>query len=39
MVGGHFSAAATQIENVTIEEVRKILYSKLESFVGDTRIE
>lgn len=37
--GGHFSAAATQIENVTIEEVRKILYSKLESFVGDTRIE
>ena len=37
--GGHFSSAATQLEDVTIEESRKILYSKLESFVGDTRIE
>lgn len=37
--GGHFSSAATQIENVSIEEVKKMLYSKLESFVGDTRIE
>ena len=37
--GGHFSSAATQIENVTIEEAKKMLYSKLESFVGDTRIE
>ena len=37
--GGHFSSAATQIENVSIEDVKKMLYSKLESFVGDTRIE
>lgn len=37
--GGHFSSAATQIENVTIEEARKMLYSKLEGFVGDTRID
>lgn len=37
--GGHFSSAATKIENVDIEEAKKMLYSKLESFVGDTRIE
>ena len=37
--GGHFISAATQIENSSIEEVKKMLYSKLESFVGDTRIE
>ena len=37
--GGHFSSAATQIEEVTIEEAKKMLYSKLEGFVGDTRIE
>lgn len=37
--GGHFSSAATQIETSSIEEVKKMLYSKLESFVGDTRIE
>ena len=37
--GGHFSSAATQIENVNIEEVKKMLYSKLEGFIGDTRIE
>jgi len=37
--GGHFSSAATQLENVTIEEVKKMLYSKLESFIGDTRID
>ncbi len=37
--GGHFSSAATQIENVTIEEAKKMLYSKLESFVGDSRID
>ena len=37
--GGHFSSAATQIEEVNIEEAKKMLYSKLESFVGDTRIE
>lgn len=37
--GGHFSSAATQIENSNIEEVKKMLYSKLEGFVGDTRIE
>ncbi len=37
--GGHFSSAATQLEEVGIEEAKKMLYSKLESFVGDTRIE
>ena len=37
--GGHFSSAATQIENSNIEEVKKMLYSKLEGFIGDTRIE
>ena len=37
--GGHFSSAATQIEEVSIEEAKKMLYSKLEGFVGDTRIE
>ena len=37
--GGHFSSAATQMEEVSIEEAKKMLYSKLESFVGDTRIE
>lgn len=37
--GGHFSSAATQLDEVTIEEAKKMLYSKLESFVGDTRIE
>ncbi len=37
--GGHFSSAATQMENVSVEETKKLLYSKLESFVGDTRIE
>jgi len=37
--GGHFSSAAAQIEEVNIEEAKKMLYSKLESFVGDTRIE
>jgi c-di-AMP phosphodiesterase-like protein len=37
--GGHFSSAATCIEEVSIEEAKKMLYSKLESFVGDTRID
>jgi len=37
--GGHFSSAATQISDVSVEEAKKMLYSKLESFVGDTRIE
>lgn len=37
--GGHFSSAASQIEDANIEEAKKMLYSKLESFVGDTRIE
>lgn len=37
--GGHFSSAATQIEDSDIEEVKKMLYSKLEGFIGDTRIE
>lgn len=37
--GGHFSSAATQIEEMTIEEVKKLLNSKLEGFIGDTRIE
>jgi len=37
--GGHFSSAATQIENIDIEEAKKMLYSKLEGFIGDTRIE
>ncbi len=37
--GGHFSSAATQLEEVNIEDAKKMLYSKLESFVGDTRIE
>ena len=37
--GGHFSSAATQLEEIGIEEAKKMLYSKLESFVGDTRIE
>lgn len=37
--GGHFSSAATQIESEDIEEVKKMLYSKLEGYVGDTRID
>ena len=37
--GGHFSSAATQIEDANIEEVKKMLYSKLEGYVGDTRID
>ena len=37
--GGHFSSAATQIDDVGIEEAKKMLYSKLEGFIGDTRIE
>ena len=37
--GGHFSSAATQMVEVSIEEAKKMLYSKLESFVGDTRID
>ena len=36
--GGHFSAAATEIEETEVENVKKLLESKLEGFIGDTRI-
>lgn len=37
--GGHFSAAATQIDSNSLEETKEELYSKLESYIGDNRIE
>lgn len=37
--GGHFSAAATQIESKDLESVKKELFLKLESYIGDNRIE
>jgi len=36
--GGHYSAAATEIENSTVEHVKEMLESKMEGFIGDTRI-
>ena len=36
--GGHYSAAATEIEDSTIEEAKAMLESKMEGFIGDTRI-
>ena len=36
--GGHYSAAATELEEKTIEEAKELLESKLEGFIGDTRI-
>ena len=36
--GGHYSAAATEIINIKIEEAKKMLESKMEGFIGDTRI-
>lgn len=37
--GGHFSAAATQKDNTTIEVVEKELMDVLEVYIGDSRIE
>jgi len=37
--GGHFSAAATQREDTTIEEVKNELLKVLEVYIGDSRIE
>ncbi len=37
--GGHFSSAATQIQSSSLEEVQKELYLKLESYIGDNRLE
>ena len=36
--GGHYSAAATELEEVSVEEVKLMLESKMEGFIGDTRI-
>ena len=36
--GGHFSAAATELRDITVEEAKKMLASKMEGFIGDTRI-
>jgi c-di-AMP phosphodiesterase-like protein len=36
--GGHYSAAATELEEVSVEEVKEMLESKMEGFIGDTRI-
>lgn len=36
--GGHYGAAATELEETTIEEARLKLESKMEGFIGDTRI-
>ena len=36
--GGHYSAAATEIADVTVEEAKEMLESKMEGFIGDTRI-
>ena len=36
--GGHYSAAATEVVDVTVEEMKMKLESKLEGFIGDTRI-
>ena len=36
--GGHYSAAATEITNSSVEEVKELLESKMEGFIGDTRI-
>ncbi|MBR3891232.1 MAG: DHH family phosphoesterase [Bacilli bacterium] len=36
--GGHFSAAATEIKDITVEEAKELLASKMEGFIGDTRI-
>ena len=36
--GGHFSAAATEIKEVNVEQAKEMLEAKLEGFVGDTRI-
>lgn len=37
--GGHFSAAAAQREDTTIEEVKNELLKVLEVYIGDSRIE
>lgn len=36
--GGHYSAAATELEDTTVEAVKGMLESKMEGFIGDTRI-
>ena len=36
--GGHFSAAATELDDITVEEAKAKLESKMEGFIGDTRI-
>jgi c-di-AMP phosphodiesterase-like protein len=36
--GGHYTAAATEIEDATVESVKSMLESKMEGFIGDTRI-
>ena len=36
--GGHYSAAATELENSSVEHAKEMLESKMESFIGDTRI-
>ena len=36
--GGHYSAAATELENSSVEHAKEMLESKMEGFIGDTRI-
>ncbi len=36
--GGHYSAAATEIIDVQVEDAKEMLESKMEGFIGDTRI-
>lgn len=36
--GGHYSAAATELSDVSVEKVKEMLESKMEGFIGDTRI-
>lgn len=36
--GGHYSAAATELMDSSVEEVKAMLESKMEGFIGDTRI-
>ena len=35
--GGHFSAAATELEDIDVNEAKEKLESKMEGFIGDTR--
>ena len=35
--GGHFSAAATELDDIDVNEAKEKLESKMEGFIGDTR--